>query len=608
MTSPTEAQLPEALDPNKIAAEFIKANMEKAVEIAAGQVKAVRNRIRSKLERTYSKYVRRLLDRHSKAKSFFARSEAIPLYDFFVPLDLSTQRRTLSSPGAAKIAAISPFAIITGTGGSGKSMIMRHLLISALEDREKTPIFLELRRLDQDNGGLEEALLKSLQDNGLDIDEEYLRLALAAGHFLLLLDGFDELHRKSRTKISKAVQQLAEKYPSNWITLSSRADPQLEGWNAFTIFRVEPLDLSKAVALVNRLTFDDEIKARFIADLKADLFTTHESFLSNPLLLSIMLLTYQDTALIPTKLSIFYNQAYESLFQRHDALKGGYQRPRRTSLDVQDFARVFAAFCVRTYDKRQFTFSAGEALEVFDACRSLTGLDYDSKEFLEDAHQAVCLLVEEGLYISFVHRSFQEYFAARFIAMSAPQIKGQLIRRFARMAGEDAVIALLHEIDPYAVEQHYILPAIQRVKQQIGYKRSVGVTHFLKYLRLMFSSFSVQLPREPGDARSRLVATLADTDLFHAVIFIHKLYGNPERIDATLVEGQYRAAEALEAEFGDDEAVPATQLKTTSPFVRALMDTSGMWGKKFLSDLITIESSIRERHSTSELSLDAILG
>jgi len=385
----------ESLEPNRIAAEFLQANLEKMIDLGASTLRGTRDIIRTKLAGTYATYLSRLLDRHSKAKSFFVRSEPVPLYEFFVPLNLRTQRRILESPGAAEIAAASPFAVLIGTGGSGKSMVMRHILISSLRDKAKTPVFLELRHVDLETS-LESALLNSLQSNGLDVDMGYFRRALEAGHFLILLDGFDELDRRRRTNMAKAIIRLSEEYPKNWLVLSSRPDPELEGWSAFTAFYIEPLNLTKAIELVERLDFDPEIRKRFISDLQSDLFMRHTSFLSNPLLLSIMLLTYQDTAHIPSKLSIFYNQAYESLFQKHDALKGGYQRQRQTALDIQDFARVFAAFSVRTYDRRQFTFSISSALETLDKCKEITNLEYSSKEYLADAQQAVCLLVEKG--------------------------------------------------------------------------------------------------------------------------------------------------------------------------------------------------------------------
>lgn len=598
--------VPDIIDANKIAAEFLQANLDKILAVGSSRVKGARNLVRLKLERTYTAYIRRLLDRHSKAKSFFVRTEPIPLYDFFVPLDLATQRRRLESAGASTIAAVSPFAILTGSGGSGKSMIMRHILLSALSTREKTPVFLELRQLDQRDRTLEDALHESLTTNGLEVDDQFFRMALEAGHFLILLDGFDELAPRERSKVATAVQALAERYPSNWIVLSSRPDPELEGWTAFTLFRVEPLDLAKAVSLVERLAFDPEIKARFIADLRAELFERHKSFLSNPLLLSIMLLTYQDTAHIPSKLSIFYNQAYESLFQKHDALKGGYQRQRRTTLDIQDFARVFAAFCVRTYSKRQFTFSVTRALEEVERSKELTRLAFTPSDFLADLQQAVCLLVDEGADIAFAHRSFQEYFAARYVASSPPQIKGQLIRKFGASVGSDAVIPLLHEIDPYSVEQHYILPALQRLRQAIGLKRTVGVTHYRKYITTLFTTFQLAFPEQRGFA-----ATIKDVPLFHAIRFIVDRYGPPRPEHARVRNDQANPdplAALLASHFPADERIPVARSLANREFLTGLMQSQGMFGVSTLTSLFVVEADIRKRHSAEESSLDSILG
>lgn len=597
---------PLEIDPNKIAAEFLQANLDKALSLGSAQLKGARNLLRSRLERTYNTYIRRLLERHSKAKSFFVRTEPIPLYEFFVPLDVATDRQRIQSANAASLAAVAPFAILTGSGGSGKSMVMKHLLLSALLSREKTPLFLELRQLDLSNRSLEDALLASLVANGLDVDEDYFLLALAAGHFLILLDGFDELDRRARAKVTTAVQALSEKHPGNWIVLSSRPDPELEGWTAFTVFRLEPLDLEKAVALVERLSFDEEVKSRFVKDLRADLFRRHQSFLSNPLLLSIMLLTYHDTAHIPSKLSIFYNQAYESLFQKHDALKGGFQRQRLTTLDIQDFARVFAAFCLRTYNKRLFTFSLTTALEEFERCRDLTRLPFAPADFVRDAQQAVCLLVEEGADLAFAHRSFQEYFAARYIAQSPPQTKAQLIRRFSGSVGADAVIPLLHEIDPFAVEQHFVLPTLQRLRTQIGLKRLVGVTHHKRYLGNLFGTFQVT-----SGPSNQFGATIDDIAMFQALTFIHTAYA-PTVLGRVLKVDQAwnpdDVADLLAERFSVGEQVPVYSIVRDLQIMNNLRGSPGIFGMQYLRDLFEIDAEIRMRHSASEGSLETILG
>ncbi len=105
--------MPDEFDPNKVAAEFIQANLEKAFALGQDKLKGAKDFVRSRFEYTYTAYINRLMTRYSNAKSFFVRSEPIPLYDFFVPLDLSTQRRILKGPGATELATVSRASVIS---------------------------------------------------------------------------------------------------------------------------------------------------------------------------------------------------------------------------------------------------------------------------------------------------------------------------------------------------------------------------------------------------------------------------------------------------------------------------------------------------------------
>ena len=304
--------------------------------------------------------------------------------------------------------------------------------------------------------------------------------------------------------------------------------------------------------LVQKLPFDDPVKERFIDSLHNGLYEEHESFLSNPLLLSIMLLTFSDIAHIPSKLSIFYQQAYESLFQKHDALKGGFQRDRCTRLDIQDFERVFSAFCVQSYDQRQFSFTRSQALQCFDQARNISCLEFDSEGVLQDSMQAVCLMIEDGLEIGFAHRSFQEFFVAKFISSSPPNIKGKLVERFARSGGGDAVLQLLFEIDHYAVEKHYLLPSINKIKTLVKFKRTIGVTHFLRYLEIMFKSFRI---RQANDEGFHLMARVENSYLLDVVLFAHRVYPRTEDDSSDSKKTMEEICEVFLEEYGGEEEV-----------------------------------------------------
>lgn len=595
----------EELDPNKLVVEFINANFDRIAQPILSGIKGTKAIIRSKLKTTYSAYLERILERHSKSKSFFVRSEAVPIYDFFVPPNLSNQQRRLSAPTAASLAAVAPATIVTGLGGCGKTMLMRHFLVSSLREQTKTPVLVELRQLNNSDNSLQDTVLQTLKVNGLDVDQKYMELAFKAGHFCLLLDGFDELLNQLREPLIQQIQRFQETYPKNWIFVSSRPDKKLEGLVGFSSFIVDPLDLDQAVDLVQRLPFDDPVKEQFIDSLNNGLYEEHVSFLSNPLLLSIMLLTFSDTAHIPDKLSIFYQQAYDSLFQKHDALKGGFQRDRRTKLDIQDFARVFSAFCVQSYDKRQFSFTHSQALQYFDQASNISGIEFDSEGVLQDSMQAVCLMVEDGLEVGFAHRSFQEFFVAKFISSSPSNIKRKLIEKFARSGGGDAVLQLLFEMDPYAVEEHYLLPSIKEIKTLVKFKRTVGVTHLLRYLKIMFNRFEIM---QVGDeTSSSLGAVIENSYLFDVATFAHQAY--PRTKDDSNDSKRIRddIFEVFQEEYGEEGEVSLDSLRTTHRFFRSLIKSPGLWGLSNLQRIIEIGALIEKRHKESLSSLDAIL-
>ena len=193
-------------------------------------------------------------------------------------------------------------------------MMMRHLFLDTISAKEKVPVFIELRELNQTQLSLLEYIKQTLSSNHFALDDEYIERALRAGHFVLFFDGFDEVALALRKSVSDQIRQIAKSFDLNTIVVSSRPDHEFSGWQSFSVLQINPLTKDQACELIEKLPFDPELKSKFLKDLRGSLFEKHESFLSNPLLLSIMLLTYGMSADIPNKLRVFYNQAYEALF------------------------------------------------------------------------------------------------------------------------------------------------------------------------------------------------------------------------------------------------------------------------------------------------------
>lgn len=364
-------------------------------------------------------------------------------------------------------------------------------MLDAIERGIAYPVLFELRNLNDSTLSLDDAIVSFVINNGFPLGESYARKALNKGQLVLLLDGFDEVNFARRKKLVSEIKRLATSSECQ-IVVSSRPDLTLEGWDLFSRVTMAPLELDEACELVEKIKFDDddEVKKRFISSLKSGLFETHEYFLSNPLLLSIMLLTYGDAADIPKRFSSFYERAYIALFEKHDAYKG-YRRERETDLDISEFSSLFSAFSTVSYDKGSFRFSPSEAAEFVKVAKKLCSSREVSEEgFINDAKQAVCLLVDDGLELAYVHRSFQEYFAAKYIQSADKKVQRALVERYGSKApahfAVDNVLKYLHELSPTVVEEFYLIPALSKVFEG-NINRKITLQKWRSLILLMFS-------------------------------------------------------------------------------------------------------------------------
>ena len=124
-----------------------------------------------------------------------------------------------------KIREISRFAIIIGTGGLGKSMMMRHLFLNAIanfDDLKRFPVFVPLKDFDETADSLFEYIYSKIGVFDNNLTKEQFEQMLAYGTCLLLLDGLDEIGVGSVQRFERELETLTDKYSENMFVLSSR--------------------------------------------------------------------------------------------------------------------------------------------------------------------------------------------------------------------------------------------------------------------------------------------------------------------------------------------------------------------------------------------------
>jgi len=505
-------ELPE-FDQNKVIAEFIKLNIDSFIDLGKDIFKGTKESIQIRLKTVYSTYLKNVSERYGKSKSFFIRDEPQELSTFYVPVGLQSSNINIKTANLRAILSHNTKSIISGTAGSGKSILLKYLLLDALKNKKQVPVFLELRDNNIEQTSLFDNILGIFDCFGLNLESKFIKKAFSVGQFILFLDGLDEVKYERREIIVKEIDTIIKEYPKTSVIVTTRPDNLTNELQTFSIYQTLPLSKDQSISLIEKLQADEQIKGKFINDLKGDLYEKHSSFLSNPLLLTIMLLTYGYSTDIPNKLSVFYNQAFEALFQRHDTMKGAYKRLRKTVLDIQDFSKILSIFCIQTYDARKIQFSRQEALTYLDKTKELVSIKFESEDFLNDLLQSVCILIEDGLFITFSHRSFQEFFTALFIVNSDSTMKMRLLEKYQSEILDDNIYKLCHELDTDFLEYDIIYPFLQRLIDKIGVKKNIGIMHYTRFTKLMWSRFFF--------SKGKLLGTvLTDENINHVVRFI----------------------------------------------------------------------------------------
>ncbi len=422
-------------------------------------------------EIVFIKYLENSYDKYSKVKTILYRTEPKPLYNFFEFPNLEkSYDESIDSLDINNLLDISQFLIIQGTGGIGKSTFMKHLLINELYKKDLIPIFIELKDLNDIDSdyNISDFIFNKLYNLGSEINNEYLEHALKSGCFLFLLDGYDEILSDQKNVFLKKITDFCDRYSNNYYIISSRPYSEFVEFQRFTVLTLCEFTKEQALSLINKIDFDENIKSQFIKALDDSLYDNHTSFASNPLLLNIMLLTYDNYAEIPEKLHLFYANAFDTLYSKHDATKGGYKRELKSKLPFDSFKKVFSNFCFITYyqGKMEFTY---DDLILFLKKSKNKSLEFNIEAIVDDLINSICVLYKDGLNYRFTHRSFQEYFTAIFLKELPDEYLNkmgiELIKKDTHRAIHDSVFSMLYDMSEERTEQNIILPLLEIIEE-----------------------------------------------------------------------------------------------------------------------------------------------
>ena len=406
-------------------------------------------------------------------KTLLNRNDPVALADCFVAPDFSSRdKKVTSEEFLEQVNRSDGKYIITGLAGSGKSVFLKYSFRNIIEKGHSYyPIFFELRslnRADIRKGLLLAEIFSSIQQSCESFTRAHFDFGLRSGAFYFLLDGFDELNQNIRDQISEEIMILATTHSKCALLVTSRPSDEFVSWEGFTQANLLPFDLEKALTYISKLNFDEEKKSDFLADLKGGLFEKNQDFLSNPLLCAMMLLTYDSFGEIPEKRHIFYAKCFDVLAREHDASKGRYKRELFSGLAMDQIEKTFMFFCAFSYVERNFSFSDDQMEQYVKEAVEACALEANTADVIKDFRESISIMERVGLLYEFAHRSFQEYFYARFVIADRKLTLEQKIGWLTSGFRSDDTLEMIADMDRSYFEDEFLLPNLIRLDKKLN--------------------------------------------------------------------------------------------------------------------------------------------
>ena len=183
-------------------------------------------------------YLKNTKSKNSKIKTLIYRHVPKDLYSFYECVGVQYDGDTIDTKTINNIISEGNKIIISGTGGIGKTTMLKHFYLNTIEDTSYIPVLVELRMVNSmevDNISMYAIVFDNLVNNGFRIEDKYYRYSLEEGGYVILLDGFDEINREKIPKLTEEIISFSGKYPQ--INILSLQDLQIVLWGGTIILK-----------------------------------------------------------------------------------------------------------------------------------------------------------------------------------------------------------------------------------------------------------------------------------------------------------------------------------------------------------------------------------
>lgn len=428
-----------------------------------------------------------------KVFTFINLERPLDIFSFYCPAKILIDKKKVIVKDTASIP--SKHTLIEGIAGQGKTILIRYLFMTELMRGENIPIFIELRNVRQ-NESIKSHCIQFLSSIGISISEQAFLWLQESNSVSIFLDGFDEVEESQRPQLIEEIEVLCRRFANMTIMVSSRPNSDIQTSISLRNTKICDLDRDDIKKLIHKI-INDKSAEQMISAIEGSP-SDISSLIQTPLMVTLLVVTYRSFQKIPNQLSEFYDDLFSMLLSRHDGVKKGYARPRKSRLNNSEFRRLFEATCLKVKDYRFGNYKKKQLTDAAEVAMKYENISADSEKFIDDIVNITCLILKDGNEYRFIHKSIMEYYCASFISRSDEESSKRFydlaLARHSRNSSQE--LKFLLEIDRQRFLKFFEIPKILKYLKSTeatihGYSCPTlddidGLSYYVDGLRLSF--------------------------------------------------------------------------------------------------------------------------
>ncbi len=186
-----------------------------------------------------------------------------------------------------------------------------------------------------------------------------------------------------------------------------------------------------------------------------------------PILVNLLYVCYPYLDVVPENIVDFYDKLFFTLYSRHDKIKN-FNREKYSNITSVQAVNIFNAFCFDSLSKGILDFSEDSLNSHLIKSLHINGISCDGIDNVRsDIINITCLIQRDGYdrYV-FLHKSIQEFHAAKFIRSLSFEHKSRLYNRLLEVVDSedkyDYVINFLKAIDTNDYESLLVMKYFEK--------------------------------------------------------------------------------------------------------------------------------------------------